>query len=175
MVLKGLPESFKPFDIFATQSDETLMFADFKMKLRSYENTENMRKAAADDNVMGARAQLRKPALTNASEWGTESMDIVGFQCGQKGHKARVCQRDQQGYSQDMSSSRRRRAWGVWGGHLRITRRGLMVDTGATLHIITDLPKFKRFDEQVYSEQEQEAWCKSQISFRAGTQTWQAL
>ena len=36
MVLKGLPESFKPFTIHVTQRDETMQFSEFKTKLRSY-------------------------------------------------------------------------------------------------------------------------------------------
>ncbi|XP_041844550.1 uncharacterized protein LOC121642123 [Melanotaenia boesemani] len=63
MVLKGLPESFQPFAIHVTQLDETMSFAEFKTKLRSYEDTEKMRAAAADDNLMKARLRQRgKPA-----------------------------------------------------------------------------------------------------------------
>ena len=36
MILKGLPESFKPFVIHVTQTDENLVFAEFKTKLRSF-------------------------------------------------------------------------------------------------------------------------------------------
>ena len=79
MILKGLPESFKPFSIFVTQSDETLSFAEFKTKLRSYENTESMSTAAADDNVMGARAHPRRATPAGASARSTESGDIVCF------------------------------------------------------------------------------------------------
>ena len=35
MILKGLPESFKPFAIHKTQGDEKITFAEFKIKLRS--------------------------------------------------------------------------------------------------------------------------------------------
>ncbi|KAJ8414258.1 hypothetical protein AAFF_G00051280 [Aldrovandia affinis] len=161
MVLKGLPESFKPFAIFVTQRDETLSFTDFKTKLRSYEDTEKMRTATADDNVMGARVQPRKPAMTGASERGTESVDIVCFRCGQRGHKARVCQRGQQ------RRQRQDNARGVseetdentyaflvsetQPGH-GVTRKGLMVDTGATSHIITDRARFKSFDDRFQAE-----------------------
>lgn len=56
MILKGLPESFKPFTTHVTQSDVTMTFAEFKMKLRCYEDTEKMHATATDDNVMKARS-----------------------------------------------------------------------------------------------------------------------
>ena len=56
MVLKGLPESFKPFAIHVSQSEEPVPFSEFKKKLRSYEDTEKMHAAAAaGDNVMGTQ------------------------------------------------------------------------------------------------------------------------
>lgn len=64
MVLKGLPESFKPFAIHVTQSDETITFAEFKTKLRSYEDIEKMRAPAAEDNVMAVRARQRTASET---------------------------------------------------------------------------------------------------------------
>lgn len=77
MVLKGLPESFKLFSIFITQTDETLSFADFKTKLRSYESTEGMRTVVDEDNVMGARAHSRKAsAPAGVRMQSTESGDI---------------------------------------------------------------------------------------------------
>ena len=40
MVLKGLPPNFKPFTTFITQKKKTLTFSEFKVCLRSYEETE---------------------------------------------------------------------------------------------------------------------------------------
>lgn len=40
MILKGLPDAFKPFSVHITQSDETLIFTEFKMNLWSYVSTE---------------------------------------------------------------------------------------------------------------------------------------
>lgn len=38
MVLKGLPESFKPFAIHVAHTGDKITFAEFKTKLRSSEN-----------------------------------------------------------------------------------------------------------------------------------------
>ncbi|KAG1933834.1 hypothetical protein F2P79_020360 [Pimephales promelas] len=58
MVLKGLPDSFKPFSIHITQSDETITFTEFKTKLRSYESTEKFSAACSeDDSVMKVKAR----------------------------------------------------------------------------------------------------------------------
>lgn len=177
MVLKGLPESFKLFSIFVTQSDETLSFAGFKTKLRSYENTEGMRTAVAEDNVMGARTHSsRASAPADARLQRTESGDIECFRCGQRGHKARQCRRGQHWYSQGRSTTwrgepkqwRQDNARGLYeetdstfaftvvnsDRHPRssVIRTGLMVDTGATSHIITDLSMFKSFDDRFQAE-----------------------
>jgi len=52
MVLKGLPESFKPFVVVVTQSDKTQTFGEFKVSLRSFEDTEHARAVTSDDSVM---------------------------------------------------------------------------------------------------------------------------
>ena len=54
MVLKGLPESFKPFVVVVTQSDSKQSFTEFKAALRSFEDTENV-KSVNDDSVMRLR------------------------------------------------------------------------------------------------------------------------
>ena len=42
MILKGLPPDFKPFTMVITQEKKTLAFSEFKVCLRSYEETEHM-------------------------------------------------------------------------------------------------------------------------------------
>lgn len=51
MVLKGLPEAYKPFSIHITQGDDNLTFSDFKTKLRSFVDTEKFR-TVSEDNIM---------------------------------------------------------------------------------------------------------------------------
>lgn len=173
MVLKGLPESFKPFTIHVTQRDETISFAEFKTKLRSYEDTEKMRAAGADDNVMQVRQQRERPA--GAGDRGAEraAAEVVCFKCGLKGHLARACQRRlwcshcKSPTHRDTTCRRKQRrsrdnarkvsgetdeqdkeyAFRVSEGAADVDVRGLMVDCGATSHIVTDLAKFKRFDD----------------------------
>ncbi|KAJ8391013.1 hypothetical protein AAFF_G00097910 [Aldrovandia affinis] len=102
------------------------------------------------------------------------------FRCGLKAHKARTCQR-KQWCSQCKSTTHRdatcrrgpaagRRATSFRGGEQQgvciltsdrdaeiqsgrgVKMKGLMVDTGATSHIIKDIAKFKKFDDRFQAE-----------------------
>ena len=53
MILKGLPSEFKPFTTVITQKEKSLNFSEFKVALRSYEETEKAcRSNAENDNVI---------------------------------------------------------------------------------------------------------------------------
>lgn len=55
MVVKGLPDLFKPFVVNITQTSEDLTFSEFKAKLRSFEDTERYKPSElTEDNVMRA-------------------------------------------------------------------------------------------------------------------------
>lgn len=92
MVLKGLPESFKPFAIHVAHTDDKITFAEFKTKLRSFEETEKIKAAESSDSVMKTQGKAgRRPAKTSARSWIKDDTEIVCFKCGTKGHRARGC------------------------------------------------------------------------------------
>lgn len=179
MVLKGLPESFKPFAVHVTQSDDKITFADFKTKLRSFEDTEKLCTQNTEDNVMKIKAKAYQTS-TKVQERERSMADIVCFKCGVKGHKSRSCQKKQwcsfckSATHRDANCRRKSRQDNVqqvtegesnksyaFLTHDKdediqpgrgVKKRGLMVDAGATSHIITDESMFKSFDETFRAE-----------------------
>jgi len=85
-VLKGLPQSYKPFVVVVTQSEKQQTFSEFKAALRSFEGTEKARTADNNDSILKADdnfQQLKLPAR------GKENLTC--FTCTQQGHIARFC------------------------------------------------------------------------------------
>lgn len=54
MVLKGLPEGFRPFAKHVGYTEKNIMFAEFKTKLRSFEDTEKLSTAESSNSVIKA-------------------------------------------------------------------------------------------------------------------------
>ena len=98
MILKGLPSEFKPFTTVIMQKDKSLNFGEFKVALRSYEETEKACKSNAekDDAVMKIDSRLRvsnsiKPVNKQGSKSSKPNSSLVCFKCGKPGHKALEC------------------------------------------------------------------------------------
>ncbi|XP_034087587.1 uncharacterized protein LOC117556386 [Gymnodraco acuticeps] len=92
MVLKGLPEMFRPFAIHVAHNDDNITFPEFRTKLRSFEDTDKLSTTESSDNVMKTQARPgRRPAKQGAYDGNSDNADIECFKCGTKGHRARVC------------------------------------------------------------------------------------
>lgn len=189
MVLKGLPESFKPFAVHVANNEDKITFTEFKTKLRSFEATEKLTAAESSDNVMSSAARTgRGPVKSSARDKRNDDIDIVCFKCGTKGHRAKACRRktwcglcrtdshcdatcrrrnkkdgarkiaDESGIgpaaeAEDYAFRIKDASMGIGQQPAyNIQDKGLMVDTGATSHIITDINKFKHFDDTFKSE-----------------------
>ncbi|XP_071959493.1 uncharacterized protein [Antedon mediterranea] len=79
MVLKGLPQRFRTFATVIMQKEKEINFTDFKIALRSFEESEKAQRETKDDSVMKTQ----------------ESERIVCFKCGKQGHKSFECRSKQ--------------------------------------------------------------------------------
>ena len=80
MVLKGLPRTFNAFSIYVTHSSKVLTFSEFKTQLRSFEDSDKYHQNSNDDNVM---------KLTNS--FSKMSNEVSCFKCNGKGHVEKIC------------------------------------------------------------------------------------
>ena len=172
MVLKGLPEEYKTFSAIVSQRDEKedkMKFQEFKIALRSYEETEKSRTPSqtGEDSVMNCKKKNSPPKAS-----------VTCYSCGQLGHKSPECR------SKDKKNPKKEN--NRWCSHCRskthntevcrkkdtaktvsddnkdasfafkvtvdnfntIRDNSLLVDTGATAHILNDKAKFLNFDDK---------------------------
>ena len=89
MLLKGLPDSFKPFVVVITQSTEEQTFSEFKEALRSFDETERARSTVGDDSIMHMRAANMQGYMQASGSANKSSPrdGVVCYKCGQPGHK----------------------------------------------------------------------------------------
>lgn len=168
MILKGLPESYKPFVVHTTQSSQEMTFMQFKSKLRSNEETEKFETKIKSDNVMKV-----------------DVSSVTCYGCGKRVHFARDCRQkaaakwcsyhkssthsDETCRKKNMHKDDAKQSAEKQEGHDEeqtyvfkisqellpdnIKENGLMVDCGATSHIITEGSKFTRFDKTFNPQQ----------------------
>ena len=174
MVLKGLPVEYKTFSAIVTQRDEKedkMKFQEFKVALRSYEETEKSHTPSqtGEDSVMNCK---QKSSSSNAS--------ITCYSCGQSGHKSPecrskdkkkkgnnrwcnhckskthntdVCRKKDTAKTVSENKKDASFAFKVTVDNCNSARENsLLVDTGATAHILNDKSKFSKFDEEFKPE-----------------------
>ena len=166
MLLKGLPIEFKSFSTVVTQKEKAPTFPEFKVALRSYEETEKLWNGEGD-RVMKVNAK-------------SGDRTIKCYSCGKPGHKSSECWSKQKKHekrwcelckssSHDTLKCRKRNKESrdsakcaadgtehtfdilfkaadvddIEGDHAKGL---LLVDCGATAHIIRDESKFVSYD-----------------------------
>ncbi|CAB4032274.1 myosin heavy fast skeletal muscle [Paramuricea clavata] len=84
MIIKGLPSAeYKPFSTVVTQKDKELSFSEFKVSLRSFEETQKLStECAKEDSVM--KVNTGKPSYKSKK-------DLICYGCGKAGHKKSEC------------------------------------------------------------------------------------
>ncbi|XP_060795255.1 uncharacterized protein LOC132897961 [Neoarius graeffei] len=181
MVVKGLPESYKPFVVHITQTNDVVMFGEFKTKLRSYESTEKYGRSDVnvEDKVMKTSRATKARGRGRGKKM--DLADVECYTCSKKGHMARACPDNTQQRREDRKWDTPRRGRGRGRGRVRdyVTKadgeaeeesttfcffqisdcpiqqgnkKGLMVDCGATSHMINDATKFKTVDKSIRPE-----------------------
>jgi len=187
MLLKGLPPQFKTFATVINQKDKAMTFSEFKVALRSFEETEKVGSGASDGVMKAGYQDIRKSRQDNRQQQTVtcyscgkqghksnqcgEKKSISCFTCGGEGHKSHVCPEKRRKWKKFGGNGSRRDSAKVASndgkkdagtsdtdGHsfaFRISSeddangdnvRKLLVDCGATAHIITDKEKFSNFD-----------------------------
>lgn len=197
MVLKGLPPEFKPFITVITQKEKSISFSEFKVSLRSFEETENAYlNENKEETVMKANFKPKSGNYYGHSDShgnsrptgsGSNSADNQGnfyptgrgnnskcFVCGKLGHRAADCyskykkrwcdicknrshdtnwcrKKNDKVKSMENSDSDHSFAFKVsmkkddFNSVNKV--KGMLVDCGATTHIVNDITKFISFDE----------------------------
>lgn len=182
MVLGGLPDMFKPLAVHVTQNEDQVTFKDFKKRLRIYEEAEKMKTAESTDNVMKTHIKHNKQNMNkHFDNKRHEDVSVTCYRCGIKGHKARQCTRKvwcsycrsnthkeslcKKKGEQDGARKVAEKEQEDDDDHLfmakhtkterpadNIKKKGIMVDGGATSHIVNDVSKFVSFDETFQPE-----------------------
>ena len=192
MILKGLPSEYKPFTTVITQKEKSLNFTEFKVALRSFEETEKACRPSVekDDVVMKfeSKAYSGRPSKAMNIQEGKysrpcSSPGLVCFKCGKQGHKAAECysrpkvkrwceickntshdtkfcrKRNDKvnaiGFSKSDSSDDPRPNH-YFAFKVSVKKHdvdtvhkvnGMLVDCGATTHVVNDVSRFISFDE----------------------------
>ena len=174
MVMKGLPKEFTPFTAVILQKDEKLTFQDFKVALRNFEDSNAATSAEGASSVLhlgdGTRQQQKYK-----SNRGEEHFQGTCFTCQKRGHRSSECRSRSKRWcsvcrsiTHDTKFCRKKdsakfvqnspRSDDDDNHSFAFTLKNekvneevpdctLLVDCGATTHIINDESKFVSFDK----------------------------
>ena len=155
MILKGLPQTrFKPFSTVVTQKDKAFSFSEFKVALRSFEETEKIStESNKEDTVMKvivcygckkpghklAECRMKKKRWCDICKSNTHQTE----KCRKKNHATKSVKEEDDDEGKQPNF--------VFQVGINVTSEhrvnGLLVDCGATTYIVHELDKFIRFDK----------------------------
>uniref|UniRef100_A0A1A8PPT4 Retrovirus-related Pol poly from transposon TNT 1-94 n=1 Tax=Nothobranchius rachovii TaxID=451742 RepID=A0A1A8PPT4_9TELE len=175
MVLKGLTEEYDPFTVHVTQTRDSLTFNEFKARLRSFECTLRYRNRPRADEVMVTKHKNVQPKEKIKQGKHFDGECFICEKVGHRARDCRLKKksnwkqsstvtRDNSKASTVTETAQGNRSPET--GHrceakenssflLKVneykpkdtTQRGLLIDSGASTHIITDEKAFIRFDK----------------------------
>ena len=166
MVLKGLPSDYRSFCTVVTQKDDDYSFSDFKVSLRSYEEM-NVSNSESTDNVLNIKTNVK---CFTCNEPGHKSFQCkfkpkankrsnkwCGL-CESKSHDYKFCRRRNNANvvtCEDPGTSNDSFVFKITtkeqGTHF-VDKSQLLVDCGATVHIVSDKSKFVHFHDNFEKE-----------------------
>ena len=166
MVMKGLPQSYNNFVTVVTQSSKVYTFSEFKAAVRNFAENEKSQYANFSSTASNSTSSDRVMKL---KEFTSKKTTVKGYGCKQEGHYARKCPNlyctncKMKGHSlekcrkKDNAKSCVQSASGDKPDHVSYAFRaggtihkdmGLLVDTGASSHIVRDPAMFSSFNDK---------------------------